>query len=87
MRGVTSHRRNCRRTGKAAPRESDIAETRTAVLLIPFISNGPFIWWLYPVFGLRGASWFLGARPDSAMASNQSVGARALLLEQRIEKI
>ena len=28
--------------------------------LIPFISNGPFIWWLYPVFGLRGASWFLG---------------------------
>jgi uncharacterized membrane protein YkgB len=29
--------------------------------LIPFISNGPLIWWLYPAFGLRGASWFLGA--------------------------
>jgi uncharacterized membrane protein YkgB len=28
--------------------------------LIPFISNGPLIWWLYPVFGHRGASWFLG---------------------------
>jgi uncharacterized membrane protein YkgB len=29
--------------------------------LIPFISNGPLIFWLYPVFGLRGASWLLGA--------------------------
>jgi uncharacterized membrane protein YkgB len=28
--------------------------------LIPFISNGPLIWWLYPLFGVRGASWFLG---------------------------
>jgi uncharacterized membrane protein YkgB len=32
-----------------------------AQVLIPFISNGPFIFWLYPVFGIRGASWFLGA--------------------------
>src|SRR6185295_18595916 len=31
-----------------------------AQTLIPFISNGPFIWWMYPVFGIRGASWFLG---------------------------
>ena len=31
-----------------------------AQVLIPFISNGPLISWLYPVFGLRGASWFLG---------------------------
>jgi uncharacterized membrane protein YkgB len=29
--------------------------------LVPFISHGPLIWWLYPVFGYRGASWFLGA--------------------------
>ena len=29
--------------------------------LVPYISNGPLIWWLYPVFGHRGASWFLGA--------------------------
>jgi uncharacterized membrane protein YkgB len=28
--------------------------------LIPFISNGPLISWMYPVFGLQGASWFLG---------------------------
>src|SRR5260370_3375185 len=28
--------------------------------LIPFISNGPLISWMYPVFGYRGASWFLG---------------------------
>jgi uncharacterized membrane protein YkgB len=32
-----------------------------AQMLIPLISNGPFISWLYPVFGIRGASWFLGA--------------------------
>ena len=31
-----------------------------AQVLIPFISNGPLISWLYPVFGIRGASWFLG---------------------------
>ncbi len=28
--------------------------------LVPYISNGPLIFWLYPVFGIRGASWFLG---------------------------
>ena len=32
-----------------------------AETLIPFISNGPLIFWMYPVFGIRGASWFLGA--------------------------
>src|SRR6476659_9833773 len=32
-----------------------------AQVLIPFISNGPLIFWMYPVFGIRGASWFLGA--------------------------
>src|SRR6267154_3386226 len=32
-----------------------------AQVLIPYISNGPLIFWLYPVFGVRGASWFLGA--------------------------
>jgi uncharacterized membrane protein YkgB len=29
--------------------------------LIPFISNGPLVSWMYPVFGIQGASWFLGA--------------------------
>src|SRR5690348_8143842 len=28
--------------------------------LLPFISNGPFIFWLYPAFGIRGATYFLG---------------------------
>jgi uncharacterized membrane protein YkgB len=28
--------------------------------LIPFISNGPLISWMYPVFGIQGATWFLG---------------------------
>lgn len=28
--------------------------------LIPYISNGPLIFWLYPAFGIRGASRFLG---------------------------
>ena len=31
-----------------------------AQVLIPFIQNGPLISWLYPAFGTRGASWFLG---------------------------
>jgi uncharacterized membrane protein YkgB len=35
--------------------------TYEAQVLIPFISNGPLISWLYPAFGVRGASWFLGA--------------------------
>lgn len=31
-----------------------------ALTLVPFISNGPLTRWMYPVFGIRGASWFLG---------------------------
>jgi uncharacterized membrane protein YkgB len=31
-----------------------------AETLIPFIRNGPLISWMYPVFGIQGASWFLG---------------------------
>ena len=31
-----------------------------AQVLIPYISNGPLTFWMYPVFGVRGASWFLG---------------------------
>jgi uncharacterized membrane protein YkgB len=31
-----------------------------AKVLIPYISNGPLIFWMYPAFGIRGASWFLG---------------------------
>ena len=28
--------------------------------LVPFISNGPLIFWLYPLLGMRGATVFLG---------------------------
>jgi uncharacterized membrane protein YkgB len=31
-----------------------------AQVLIPYISNGPLISWMYPAFGVRGAAWFLG---------------------------
>src|SRR5690242_14156031 len=31
-----------------------------APALIPFISNGPLTFWMYPVFGLHGASYVLG---------------------------
>ena len=31
-----------------------------AQTLIPYISNGPLISWMYPVFGIRGATYFLG---------------------------
>ena len=31
-----------------------------AEVLIPYISNGPLLSWMYPVFGVRGAGWFLG---------------------------
>jgi uncharacterized membrane protein YkgB len=31
-----------------------------AQTLIPYISHGPLIFWMYPAFGIRGASWLLG---------------------------
>ena len=31
-----------------------------AQALIPYMSHGPLIFWLYPVFGIRGATYFLG---------------------------
>ena len=31
-----------------------------AQALVPYISNGPLIFWMYPVFGVRGATFFLG---------------------------
>src|SRR5437868_10873241 len=34
--------------------------TYEAQALVPYISNGPLIFWMYPVFGVRGATWFLG---------------------------
>ena len=31
-----------------------------AQALIPLITHGPLISWMYPVFGVQGSSWFLG---------------------------
>jgi uncharacterized membrane protein YkgB len=31
-----------------------------AQALIPYISHGPLIFWMYPVFGIKGACSFLG---------------------------
>jgi uncharacterized membrane protein YkgB len=31
-----------------------------AQALVPYISNGPLIFWMYPVFGVHGATYFLG---------------------------
>lgn len=31
-----------------------------AQALVPYISHGPLIFWLYPLFGIRGATYFLG---------------------------
>jgi uncharacterized membrane protein YkgB len=31
-----------------------------AKVLIPYIANDPFLSWMYPVFGIQGASWLLG---------------------------
>jgi uncharacterized membrane protein YkgB len=28
--------------------------------LVPFFTHGPLIFWMYPVFGVRGATYFLG---------------------------
>ena len=28
--------------------------------LIPFFTHGPLIYWMYPVFGMKGATYFLG---------------------------
>lgn len=29
--------------------------------LVPFFTHGPLIFWMYPVFGIRGSAYFLGA--------------------------
>jgi uncharacterized membrane protein YkgB len=39
--------------------------------LIPFISNGPLTSWMYPVFGIQGASWLLGVSEWLSAALSQ----------------
>ena len=31
-----------------------------AQALLPYVGHGPLIFWMYPVFGVRGATYFLG---------------------------
>ena len=31
-----------------------------AQALLPYIGHGPLLFWMYPVFGIRGATYFLG---------------------------
>ena len=56
-----------------------------AETLIPYISNGPLIFWLYPAFGIRGAAWILGGAEwlfGTLMFLgfwNKSLGARGAL--------
>ena len=40
--------------------------------LVPFISNGPLIFWLYWAFGYGGASWFLGSTFAGALSFVES---------------
>ena len=55
-------------------------------MLIPFISNGPLISWMYPVFGTRGASTFLGVAESTTFVlllagfRNRKLGALGALL-------
>jgi uncharacterized membrane protein YkgB len=34
--------------------------TYEAQALVPYFSHGPLIFWMYPAFGVRGATYFLG---------------------------
>src|SRR3989440_12845997 len=45
-----------------------------APVLIPYISNGPLISWMYAVFGIRGASWLL-AGSEWALAVRLLLGS------------
>ena len=45
--------------------------------LIPYISHGPLIFWMYPVFGVRGATYFLGVaewRREIAQGERRAAG-------------
>lgn len=50
-----------------------------AQALIPFISNGPLISWMYPVFGVRGASLFLGAAESTTFVAESAGGFPAMV--------
>jgi hypothetical protein len=59
-----------------------------AQVLIPYISNSPLLFWMYPVFGIDGTTWFLGVRngclprscsSDSGIKNREFLGLSAQL--------
>jgi uncharacterized membrane protein YkgB len=44
--------------------------------LIPYISNGPLIFWLYPALGMRGATCFLGVSEWTFVGIGQAATVR-----------
>ena len=52
--------------------------------LVPFISNGPLIWWLYPIFGHACVSaWKKGS--DSILVQSRGIVGGPLLEDRRRE--
>src|SRR6476660_10089106 len=49
----------------------------TIEMLVPMISHSPVVFWLLPVFGLRGAGYFLATtETSSALSFSSAIGAR-----------
>src|SRR2546425_8593387 len=57
-----------------------------AQVLIPYISNGPLISWMYPMFGIRGASWFLGLSERSEEHTSELQSLAYLVCRLLLEK-
>jgi hypothetical protein len=62
--------------------------------LIPFISNGPLTFWMYPVFGLHGASYFLGGfgvadrgAPDLGVLESQAGRGESVTFRGRAARV
>jgi uncharacterized membrane protein YkgB len=42
--------------------------------LIPFFTHGPLIFWMYPVFWIKGSSYFLGVSREASDKSHRATG-------------
>jgi uncharacterized membrane protein YkgB len=51
-----------------------------AKVLIPYIGNGPLIFWLYPAFGVRGKPFFAGPRPPLHLVASDRIGEDVIRL-------
>ena len=58
----------------------------TIEMLVPMISHSPVVFWLLPVFGVRGAGTFW-RRPkrSSALSFSSAIGARGLAFRARLD--